>query len=45
MSKHLTHTKDLNKKEILEIFKYAKTYLDEKKKRRLIWQAYNKCIF
>jgi len=35
MSKHLTHTKDLNKKEILEIFKYAKTYLDEKKREDL----------
>jgi len=32
MSKHLTHTKDLNKKEILQIFTYAKKYLDEKKR-------------
>jgi len=35
MSKHLTHTKDLNKQEILKIFKYAKTYLDEKKREDL----------
>jgi len=32
MSKHLTHTKDLTKEDILEIFKYAKEYLDEKKR-------------
>ncbi len=32
MSKHLTHTKDLKKQEILQIFKYAKEYLDEKKR-------------
>ena len=35
MSKHLTHTKDLEKNEILEIFKYAKEYLDEKKREDL----------
>ncbi|WP_456489010.1 aspartate carbamoyltransferase catalytic subunit [Caminibacter pacificus] len=32
MSKHLTHTKDLSKEEILRIFSYAKEYLDEKKR-------------
>ena len=32
MSKHLTHTKDLTKDEILQIFTYAKEYLDEKKR-------------
>ena len=32
MSKHLTHTKDLTKKEILQIFLNAKKYLDEKKR-------------
>jgi len=32
MSKHLTHTKDLTKEEILQIFSYAKEYLDEKKR-------------
>ena len=32
MSKHLTHTKDLTKEEILQIFTYAKEYLDEKKR-------------
>ena len=32
MSKHLTHTKDLSKDEILKIFQYAKEYLDEKKR-------------
>jgi len=32
MSKHLTHTKDLTKDEILQIFSYAKEYLDEKKR-------------
>ena len=32
MSKHLTHTKDLSKEEILQIFSYAKNYLDEKKR-------------
>jgi len=32
MSKHLTHTKDLDKNEILQIFTYAKEYLDEKKR-------------
>ncbi len=32
MSKHLTHTKDLNKNEILQIFTYANEYLDEKKR-------------
>jgi len=32
MSKHLTHTKDLEKNEILQIFTYAKEYLDEKKR-------------
>ena len=35
MSKHLTHTKDLNKEEILKIFKYATKYLDEKKRNEL----------
>ncbi|NPA12240.1 MAG: aspartate carbamoyltransferase catalytic subunit [Epsilonproteobacteria bacterium] len=35
MSKHLTHTKDLNKDEILQIFSYAKEYLDEKKREDL----------
>ena len=35
MSKHLTHTKDLSKDEILTIFKYAKEYLDEKKREDL----------
>ncbi len=32
MSKHLTHTKDLTKEEILSIFKNASKYLDEKKR-------------
>jgi len=32
MSKHLTHTKDLSKNEILQIFSYAKNFLDEKKR-------------
>jgi len=32
MSKHLTHTKDLKKEEILQIFTYAKQFLDEKKR-------------
>ena len=32
MSKHLTHTKDLKRNEILQIFSYAKNYLDEKKR-------------
>jgi len=32
MSKHLTHTKDLTKEEILSIFKNALKYLDEKKR-------------
>ncbi|MEO1958870.1 MAG: aspartate carbamoyltransferase catalytic subunit [Nautiliaceae bacterium] len=32
MSKHLTHTKDLNKEEILQIFSMAREYLDEKKR-------------
>ena len=32
MSKHLTHTKDLSKDEILQIFTYAKNFLDEKKR-------------
>ncbi len=32
MSKHLTHTKDLSQKEILQIFSYAKKFLDEKKR-------------
>ena len=32
MSKHLTHTKDLTKEEILQIFSNAKKYLDEKKR-------------
>jgi len=32
MSKHLTHTKDFSKEEILQIFSYAKKYLDEKKR-------------
>jgi len=32
MSKHLTHTKDLTKDDILQIFSYAKEYLDEKKR-------------
>jgi len=35
MSKHLTHTKDLTKEEILQIFTYAKKYLDEKKRNDL----------
>jgi len=35
MSKHLTHTKDLSKNEILQIFSYAKKYLDEKKRDEL----------
>ncbi len=35
MSKHLTHTKDLSKEEILQIFTYAKNYLDEKKRDEL----------
>ncbi len=35
MSKHLTHTKDLNKNEILQIFSYAKEYLDNKKREDL----------
>ena len=35
MSKHLTHTKDLSKEEILQIFIYAKNYLDEKKRDEL----------
>ena len=35
MSKHLTHTKDLNKNEILQIFSYAKNYLNEKKREDL----------
>jgi len=32
MSKHLTHTKDLNKEEILQIFSYAENFLDFKKR-------------
>ena len=32
MSKHLTHTKDLTKDEILQIFSYAKNFLDFKKR-------------
>ena len=32
MSKHLTHTKDFSKEEILQLFSYAKKYLDEKKR-------------
>jgi aspartate carbamoyltransferase catalytic subunit len=32
MSKHLTHTKELSKDKILQIFTYAKKYLDEKKR-------------
>jgi len=35
MSKHLTHTKDLTKEEILQIFSYAKEFLDEKKREIL----------
>ncbi len=35
MSKHLTHTKDLNKQEVLQIFSFAKKYLDEKKRNDL----------
>ena len=35
MSKHLTHTKDLTKEEIIKIFSYAKKYLDEKKREDL----------
>ena len=35
MSKHLTHTKDLSKNEILQIFTYAKNFLDEKKREDL----------
>ncbi len=32
MSKHLTHTKDFSKEEILQLFSYAKKFLDEKKR-------------
>ena len=32
MSKHLTHTKDLSIEEILQIFSYAKNFLDFKKR-------------
>ena len=32
MSKHLTHTKELKVQEILQIFTYAKNFLDEKKR-------------
>ncbi len=32
MSKHLTHTKDFSKDDILRIFTYANEYLDEKKR-------------
>ncbi len=32
MSKHLTHTKDFNKDDILRIFTYANEYLDKKKR-------------
>ena len=35
MSKHLTHTKDLTKDEILQIFSLAKEYLDENKRNDL----------
>ncbi len=35
MSKHLTHTKDLSKNEILQIFTYAKNFLNEKKREDL----------
>jgi len=35
MSKHLTHTKDLKTEEILQIYTYAKEYLDEKKRNDL----------
>ncbi|WP_457560717.1 aspartate carbamoyltransferase catalytic subunit [Caminibacter sp.] len=35
MSKHLTHTKDLSKEEILQIFSLAKKFLDEKKRNDL----------
>jgi len=35
MSKHLTHTKDLTKEEVLKIFSLAKEYLDEKKREDL----------
>ena len=35
MSKHLTHTKDLSKDEILKIFSLAKEYLDENKRNDL----------
>jgi len=35
MSKHLTHTKDLSKEEILRIFSYAKDFLDFKKREEL----------
>ena len=35
MSKHLTHTKDLSKEEILQIFSYANEFLDEKKREDL----------
>jgi aspartate carbamoyltransferase catalytic subunit len=35
MSKHLTHTKDLTKQEILTIFEYAKKYSDEKQRNEL----------
>ena len=36
MSKHLTHTKDLSKNEILQIFSYAQKFLDEKKRDDLV---------
>jgi len=32
MKKHLTHTKDLSKNEIIELFKRAELFLDEKKR-------------
>jgi len=35
MSKHLTHTKDLRVDEILQIFSYAKNFLDFKKRNNL----------
>jgi len=35
MKKHLTHTKDLSKNEIIEIFKRAELFLDEQKRNIL----------
>ena len=36
MKKHLTHTKDLSKNEIIELFKRAEIFLDEKKRDILL---------